>query len=88
MALIAVSIYIPVEYRFAQKPASLANITEYAYGESTYSISDLTPQERTNAELTLRRVAATAVAGYHIADERFFGSPDVSVGRVSCCSAG
>jgi hypothetical protein len=74
MALLVVGAYAYTEYRFAQKPTSLATIPEYAYGEPSYPVKDLTSQERTNPEQALRRAAATAVVGYHIADERFMAT--------------
>jgi hypothetical protein len=72
--LLLVAGYIYAQYRFAQKPSSLAGIPEYPLVGSSYPIADLTPGERTPAEQTLQQLASTVVPGYHVEDQRFLAA--------------
>lgn len=64
------------QYRFSQRPSSLAGIPEYPYGRgnmagSSYPVDDLTSREREYAEATLHRFVPTVVPCYHITRQRF-----------------
>lgn len=72
--LLLVAGYIYAQYRFAQKPSSLAAIPAYPLVGSSYPIADLTPAERTPAEQTLQHLASAVVAGYHVEDQRFLAA--------------
>lgn len=78
VVLVGAGGYVYAEYRFSQRPSSLASIPEYPYGTgpdsligSSYPINDLTSQERKYAETTLHQFVSTIVAGYHITGQRF-----------------
>lgn len=70
-AVIGTTAYLLTQYAAAQKPASLSALPIYPFVGSSYSIDDIAPADRARAEDEIRRVAASAAAGYQPVAERF-----------------
>lgn len=79
VALIGAGIYLDDQYSAATVPTSLTDLPEYPFANSAVPLSSVPPQQRSEAQAALRRVANSVAPRYHATAERLLACRGVFV---------